>query len=149
MFDTLGYEPRVRPAGEVEAEIAALSSSVLDMVRIRGKVTDGAPMELPWDEAEEPDKYYNITHLWSLYGLGDAALEQGMTALADRLPDNGWTVVKNGPDSSRARNQQILAVHMATRSQLEATRRKGINGREPLIIFSVYSRFFIPVQEPF
>lgn len=147
MSDTLGYEPQVRATGEVTAEIAVLSSSILDMIHVKGNVTEGAPMELPWDEAEEPGKYCNITHLWSLYGVDDAVLEAGMTALADRLPENGWTLAKNGPDSSQSRNQQILAVHMATRAQLEATMRKGIHGRDPLIIFSVYSRFFIPVQE--
>jgi hypothetical protein len=132
----------------VAAEIAALSSSVLDIVHVQGRITEGAPMELPWDEGDDPARYCNITHLWSLYGVDDTVLEAGMTALADRLPENGWTVAKNGPDSSRSRNHQILAVHMATRAQLEATKRKGINGREPLILFSVYSRFFIPVQEP-
>ncbi|WP_333766569.1 hypothetical protein [Streptomyces sp. IBSBF 2435] len=148
MSDDFGYEPRVRPAGEVKAEVAALSSAVLDMVRIKGRVTAGGPMELPWDEGADPDRFHTITHLWSLYGVDNDVLERGMAALADRLPERGWTVAKNGPDSSRNSNQEILAVHMATRAQLEATWMKGLDGHEPLITFNVHSRLFIPAEEP-
>jgi hypothetical protein len=146
--DDFGYEPRVRPAGEVKAEVAALSSAVLDMVCVKARITEAGPMELPWDEGVDPDEFHNVTHLWSLYGVDNALLEQGMTSLADHLPERDWTVVKNGPDSSRNRNQEILAVHLPTRAQLEATWKQGLDGHEPLITFSLYSRFFIPAAEP-
>ncbi|WP_327290432.1 hypothetical protein [Streptomyces sp. NBC_01198] len=148
MSEEFGYEPRVRPAGEVKAEVAALSSAVLDMVRVQGRITEAGPMELPWDEGDDPDAFHNVTHLWSLYGVDNSVLEQGMAFLADQLPARDWTVVKNGPDSSRNRNQEILAVHTPTRAQLEATWKQGLDGHEPLIAFSVYSRFFIPAAEP-
>lgn len=140
--EVLGYEPRVRPVGAVKEEIAELSSAVLDMVHVKGRVTEGDPMELPWDEGADPDAFHNITHLWSLYGVDNAVLERGMASLAGHLPEGGWIVVGNGPDSSRNRNQEILATHLATKTQIDVTWLKGLDGHEPLITFSVYSRCF-------
>jgi hypothetical protein len=145
--DRLGYQPRVLPAREVKAQVAELSSAVLDMVRVRGRVSEGGPMELPWDQGEDPDEFHNVTHLWSLYGVDESALEGGMAALAQQLPEKGWHVVRNGPDSSRNRNQEILATHLATRVQLEATFERNADVGDPRISFSVYSRFFVSAQE--
>jgi hypothetical protein len=145
--EEFGYEPRVRLAGAVKAEVAELSSAVLDMLHVRGRTTEGGPMEVPWDEGDDPDAYHNITHMWSLYGVDNSVLGQGMASLAEQLPAHGWVVVKNGPDSSRNRNQEILATHLATRAQLEASWKKGLDGHEPLLSFSVYSRFFAPAPE--
>lgn len=145
--EEFGYEPRVRAAGAVKEEIAELSSAVLDVARVKARITEGGPIELPWDEGADPDAYHNITHLWSLYGVGNDVLGQGMASLAEHLPERGWTVVRNGPDSSLNRNQEILATHMATHAQLQARWMKGLDGHEPLIAFSVTSRFFVPAPE--
>jgi hypothetical protein len=145
--DRLGYQPRLLSAREVKAQVAGLSSAVLDMVQVKGRVSEGGPMELPWDQGEDPDQFHNVTHLWSLHGVDESALEEGMAALAQRLPENGWHVVRNGPDSSRNRNQEILATHLATHIQLEATFERNTDLGDPLIFFCVYSRFFISAQE--
>ncbi|WP_327287953.1 hypothetical protein [Streptomyces sp. NBC_01198] len=144
----LGYQPRLLSARDVKVQVSELSSAVLDMVQVKGRVSEGGPMELPWDQGEDPDAFHNVTHLWSLRGVDESALEGGMAALAQRLPENGWHVVRNGPDSSRNRNQEILATHLATHIQLEATFEPNTDLGDPRISFSLYSRFFVSAKEP-
>ncbi len=127
----------------MEGEVGSLSSELLDVLRVRGKVTKPGPMASPCRvEGGGADSYRSVRHPWSLYGVDNKVLEQAMRNLADGLPQRGWKIVKQGTDSSRNRNLEILAVHLESRTQAEITWRKGLDGHEPLISFAVYSRCF-------
>jgi len=139
----LDYEPQVRKSGAVEEEVGTLSSRLLEALKIKGKVTDIAPMASSCDVSDGNTKKYRVVrHPWSIYDVDNKTLEKGMNNLAARLPQQGWKVVEDGPDSSKNRNREILAVHTKTHTQMEATWMKGLDGHEPIISFAVYSRCF-------
>ncbi|GHJ29022.1 hypothetical protein TPA0910_34550 [Streptomyces hygroscopicus subsp. sporocinereus] len=139
----LEYEPQVRKSRAVEEEVGTLSSRLLEMLKIKGKVTDLAPMASSCQvDDDDTEKYRSVRHPWSMYDVDNNALEKGMDNLAEQLPKQGWRVVKDGPDESRNRNREILAVHTKTHTQMEATWMKGLDGHEPMISFAVYSRCF-------
>jgi hypothetical protein len=139
----LEYEPQVRKSGAVEEEVGTLSSRLLEALKIKGKVTDIAPMASSCDVGDGDTKRYRVVrHPWSIYDVDNKTLEKGMNNLAARLPQQGWKVVKDGPDTSKNRNRRILAVHTKTHVQMDATWRKRDEGDDPIISFSVYSRCF-------
>ncbi|MFE6778275.1 hypothetical protein [Streptomyces sp. NPDC057702] len=139
----MDYQPKDRYGDEVEQEIAALSGELLDVLQAKGEVTKPGPMAGPCRvSAADAEMYRSVRHPWSFYGVDNKVLESAMDNLAKGLPDRGWKIVKNGPDASKNRNPEILAVHLKSRTQAEITWRKGLQGREPLISFAVYSRCF-------
>lgn len=139
----LGYEPVVRDKREVEDEVGSLSSRVLEMLRVKGQVTEPGPMTNFCETGgDDTPRYRVVAHPWSLYGVDNNALGKGMDRLADQLPKKGWKVVRQGPDSSKNRNLEIVAVHVTTHTHLEVTWMKGQDGHEPLISVDVTSRCF-------
>ncbi|WP_333766570.1 hypothetical protein [Streptomyces sp. IBSBF 2435] len=136
-----------RDAGDVRSEVAAQAGAVADMTHVTGKTTeggppDGSPTDTSCDDGRDDSPDREMLQMWSLYGVDNATLGKAMTNLAANLPEQGWKVVKNAPDSSMNKNQEILAVHTATKAQLDATWRKGLDNHEPLITFNVYSQCF-------
>ncbi|MBL1088596.1 MULTISPECIES: hypothetical protein [Streptomyces] len=139
----LEYDPEVRKSQEVVHEVGGLSSRVLEILAIKGKTTEAGPSVGPCDASgDESRKYRNVRHPWSMYGVENGALEKGMENLHNALPQQGWKVVKYGKDSSRNRNLEIMAVHLETHTQLEATWMKGLDGHAPLIEITLYSRCY-------
>ncbi|WP_367124050.1 hypothetical protein [Streptomyces phytohabitans] len=138
------YEPKTRDAQEVHHEVSTLSSNVLDMIAIQGKVTEPGPMKYPCGPDEgDSDGLNRVRHPWSLYGVSNAKLQTGMENLERELPSHGWKIAKVGEDGSRNRNREILAVHDSTRSQLEVAWLKGEDGHQALLEVTVYSRCFV------
>ncbi|MFF9401780.1 hypothetical protein [Streptomyces sp. NPDC014744] len=141
--DVLGYEPKARATQEVKDEVGGLSSRVLEMLRVKGKATESGPAVSPCDSSSGAAKNtYRVRHPWSVYGVGNEVMAKGMENLREELPRQGWKIEKSGPDGSENKNPEILAVHLKTRTQLEATWLKGQDGHEPLIEVSLYSRCF-------
>ncbi|MEU4356990.1 hypothetical protein [Streptomyces virginiae] len=138
------YEPQPRAHRDVEKEVGDLSSRALDMTQVKGKVTDGGPATYPCGTSEEKKQgLRNVRHVWSVYGVDHDALDTGMKNLAAQLPQNGWKVVKNGPnENTKAKTPEVLAVHEASHTQLEAQWMDSSDGGENLINFAVYSRCF-------
>jgi hypothetical protein len=136
-----------RDPGTVRTEVADQSRAVADMMQITGQTTEaapprGTPTDMSCDEDDEDSPDREMVQSWSLYGVDNTVLGKGMSGLAANLPERGWKVVQNGPDSSMNRNQEILATHLATKTQIDVTWMKGLDGHEPLIRFTVYSRCF-------
>ncbi|MFF4699902.1 hypothetical protein [Streptomyces chattanoogensis] len=137
------YEPAARKSREVVHEVGSLSSRVVEMLDIKGKATEGGPGVGSCDASGDgARKYRSVRHPWSMYGVGNGALEKGMENLHNALPQQGWKVVKYGQDSSQNRNLEILAVHLKTHTQLEATWMKGLDGHTPLLEITLYSRCY-------
>src|SRR4051812_18873031 len=87
----LEYEPQVRKSRAVEEEVGTLSSRLLEMLKIKGKVTDLAPMASSCDVDDgDTEKYRSVRHPWSFYDVNNKTLERGMNNLADQLPQQGW-----------------------------------------------------------
>ncbi|MGK5628057.1 hypothetical protein [Streptomyces sp. URMC 123] len=143
-LDPRTYDPKPRESGEVQEEIGALSSRVLEMTGIKGKVTDTGPLAGSCESGgADKKKYRMVTHPWSLYGVDNTVLEKGMDNLATELPKRGWEITKKGPDSSKNRNLEIKAVHGQTYTLMEAVWMKGLDGHEAMIAFNLYSRCFL------
>ncbi|MER0243891.1 hypothetical protein AAHZ94_18125 [Streptomyces sp. HSW2009] len=140
--DENACDPTPRTGEQVEEEVGALSSGVLDAMGIKAKVTDTKPMAGPYDGASEEDRARIVRHPWSVHGVRNEVLQSGMDNLAVELPKRGWKIVKSGPDASRNRNLEVSAVHLKTRAQLEMTWMKGLDGHAALISVDVYSRCF-------
>ncbi|MYT20037.1 hypothetical protein GTW69_07005 [Streptomyces sp. SID7760] len=138
------YDPRPRSHQEVEKEVGDLSGKALDLTQVKGKVTEGGPVTHPCGTGGEKEKgLRSVRYVRSVYGVDHDTLGTGMRRLAEQLPANGWKVVKNGPNPhTKAKTPEVLAVHEATRTQLEASWMDASDGGENLINFSVYSRCF-------
>ncbi|MFI2355432.1 MULTISPECIES: hypothetical protein [Streptomyces] len=130
-----------RSGPEVEIEIATRSSEIMDMMATKGKMTELGPRSYAC--AREVQGGRVVRHPWSLYGVSNDRLETAMKNLVARLPDKGWKIVENGDDGSRNRNQQILAVHLDTLTQMDISWKKALDTNRPMITASVYSRCFI------
>ncbi|MEU7730455.1 hypothetical protein AB0B78_35380 [Streptomyces sp. NPDC040724] len=141
---TRTYDPQPRNHQDVEKEVGDLSSRALDMTQVKGKVTDGGPVTYPCGTSEEKKKGLRyVRHVWSVYGVDHDTLDKGMKSLAGQLPENGWKVVKNGPNpNTKAKTPEVFAVHETTHTQLEARWMDSSDGGENLINFAVYSRCF-------
>ncbi|MEW2137893.1 hypothetical protein AB0892_15030 [Streptomyces sp. NPDC005409] len=138
------YHPQPRNRQEMETEVGDLSSRALDMTQVKGKVTEGGPVTYPCGTSEEKKQGLRyVRHVWSVYGVDHDTLDKGMKNLAAQLPENGWKVVKNGPNPhTKAKTPEVFAVHEATHTQLEAQWLDSSDGGENLINFAVYSRCF-------
>ncbi|WP_162890383.1 hypothetical protein [Streptomyces olivoreticuli] len=145
----LDYEPETRSSQAVEKEIGSLSSKVLDMLQVKGKVTEPGPAAGSCSTSDgDVSGYRSVRHPWSLYGADNDSLQKGMNNLKDKLPAQGWKVERYGADTSRNQNLEISAVHSETRTQLEVTWMKGLDGKEPLIEVTLYSRCFRDSGDP-
>ncbi|MFJ5798833.1 hypothetical protein [Streptomyces decoyicus] len=139
----LEYEAEKRDSQQVVREVGTLSSRVLEMLNIKGKSTEPGPAAAPCDASHDTSRtHQSVRHPWSLYGVGKGALKKGRKNLHNALPNQGWKVTKYGKDSSRNHNLEIMAVHVKTRTQLEATWLKGLDGHTPLLEITLYSRCF-------
>lgn len=130
----------VRSPSAVEDEVSSLSSQVLDMVKVKGKVTEPGPYSSSC--TDDGKKGVWVRHPWSMYGIDNSKLGEGFSNLKRSLPENGWKIVKDGDDGSRNKNPEIKAAHQKTHSQLEVRWLKGLDGNAPLLDVTVYSQCF-------
>jgi hypothetical protein len=112
------------------------------MTQVKGKITGGGTTEVSCNYDNDDDPNREILNMWSLTGVDNPALGKAMANLAASLPEQGWKVVKNGPDRSLSKSQEIQAVHMATKTRLDATWQKNLQRGNSAILFHVYSRCF-------
>ncbi|HEY8987125.1 MAG TPA: hypothetical protein VIU15_47100 [Streptomyces sp.] len=130
----------VRSSSTVEKEVSSLSSQVLDMFKVKGKVTEPGPYTSSC--TDDGRKGVWVRHPWSVYGIDNSKLGEGFSNLKQALPGDGWKIVKDGDDGSRNKNPEILAVHRKTNSQLEVRWLKGLDGNTPLLDVTLYSQCF-------
>ncbi|MFF8608967.1 hypothetical protein ACF06X_23840 [Streptomyces sp. NPDC015346] len=97
----------VRDSTRMQEGTQQTSSRLLDMTGLKGKVTKPAPGPLPC-EGYEGDVIQMI-HPWSVYGLPFEELEKAYAAMRRTLPENGWKIVSDGPDTSNAKIPTIVA----------------------------------------
>ncbi|MFE1200891.1 hypothetical protein ACFW5V_04300 [Streptomyces sp. NPDC058762] len=129
-----------RSSSAVEEEVSSLSSRVLDMLKVKGKVTE--PGAYTSSCTADGSEGVWVRHPWSMYGIDNSELGEGFANLKRSLPGDGWEIVKEGDDGSRNKNPEIRAVHHETRSQLEVRWLKGLDGNTPLLDVTLYSQCF-------
>ncbi|MFI6350726.1 hypothetical protein [Streptomyces sp. NPDC050560] len=130
----------VRDVSVMEGEVSSLSNRVLEMFKVKGKVTEPGPSTTAC--SGDGGKAVWVIHPWSMYGIDNSKLGEAFSNLKRSLPEQGWKIVKDGDDGSRNKNPEVLAVHRKTRSQLEIRWLKGLDGNTPLLDVNVYSKCF-------
>ncbi|WP_098898803.1 hypothetical protein [Streptomyces sp. st77] len=94
----------VRTSSEVQDEVEKVSSSILEILSLKAKITEAGAMISPCKEGA-----YRAHHPWGLYGPSAKELGDAMDRLRSQLPKKGWKIVKDGPDDSQAKSPQIVA----------------------------------------
>ncbi|WP_228925505.1 hypothetical protein [Streptomyces sp. DH7] len=99
-----GADAPVRASSEVQDEVEKVSSSILEILSLKAKMTEAGAMISPCEGG-----VYRAHHPWGIYGPPAKDLEEAMNRLRSQLPEKGWKIVKDGPDDSRAKSPQIVA----------------------------------------
>ncbi|MDT3396095.1 hypothetical protein RKE29_05465 [Streptomyces sp. B1866] len=103
-----GDAPKTREVHDVEKEAQELSSQILEIINLRGKVSEPGPGVALCGE-KDSEKYYVIHHPWSVAEVPVEDLRQAMTRLREEMPKKGWKVTKYGPDQSPSRSLALKA----------------------------------------
>jgi hypothetical protein len=98
-----------RDGDKVKAEVEQASSRILEIMALKGKVTDTGAMTARCTDYDSDDEVYRARHPWSVYQVSVADMEKAMDRLRDELPKKGWKIVKDGVDDSPAKSPQIVA----------------------------------------
>lgn len=137
-----GHSTPVRDPQAVTDEVSTQTDAVVTMTQVKGRITGGGVTEVSCNYDNDDDPNREMLNIWSLTEVDNTTLGKAMANLVAGLPEQGWKVVKNGPDRSLSRSQEIQAVHLATKTQLDATWHKNLQRGDPAIVFDVYSRCF-------
>ncbi|MEU7469407.1 hypothetical protein AB0A94_12840 [Streptomyces sp. NPDC044984] len=100
---------QVRDGEVVKTEVEQASSRILEIMALKGKVTDAGAMTVRCTDYESDEEVYRARHPWSVYQVPVTAMAEAMDRLRDRLPRDGWEIVKDGVDDSPAKTPQIVA----------------------------------------
>ncbi|MFF6811391.1 hypothetical protein ACFZAG_16080 [Streptomyces sp. NPDC012403] len=100
---------KVRDGEEVKAEVEQTSSRILEIMALKGKMTDTRAMTVRCTDYDSDEEVYRARHPWSVYQVPVPSLEEAMDRLREGLPKDGWKIVKDGVDGSRAKTPQIVA----------------------------------------
>lgn len=99
----------VRDGETVKAQVEQASSRILEMMDIKGKVTDTGAMIVRCAEYGSDEEVYRARHPWSVYQVPVSDMEKAMDRLRAGLSKKGWEIVKDGVDDSPAKSPQIVA----------------------------------------
>lgn len=100
----------LRDSGSVQEEAEKVSSQIMDVMNLKGKVTESGAAILPCSGFDSSEgEVYRARHPWSLYGVPVMEMEKAMGRLREKLPESGWRIVRDGTDGSRAESAQIVA----------------------------------------
>ncbi|PSK72369.1 hypothetical protein C6W96_12140 [Streptomyces sp. CS149] len=94
----------VRTSSEVQDEVEKVSSSILEILSLKAKITEAGAMISPCKEGT-----YRAHHPWGLSGPSAKELGDAMGRLRSQLSKKGWKIVKDGPDGSQVKSPQIVA----------------------------------------
>lgn len=123
-------------------EISNISSQVLDMIAVKGKVSEPGPTvsECP---GRDPEEYFKMHHVWSLSNAPHSELQEALPRLRENLPRSGWSVVDYGPNNSRAKTLVLTADNTEKQYALniEFWDERQSDG-EPMLLVNVVSACF-------
>ncbi|MFC0599712.1 hypothetical protein [Streptomyces palmae] len=135
----------IRSVRDMSQETQKVSSGILDILSLKkGKVTEPGPGTLPCSGYSGGEEVRRMHHPWSVYDVPVEDLYEAMDRLRSELPKNGWKIIKDEPDRSRAKTPQIVANY--TRGNFSADIRlldqRKYRDKESLIMVTVVSDCF-------
>lgn len=110
-----GVLERKRGGGEdadgdtVKAGVERTSSRILEVLNVKGKVTETGAMTSRCSDYESDEEVYRARHPWSIYKAPYVDMQKGMDRLRVEPPKDGWNIVQDGVDDSKAKSPQIVA----------------------------------------
>ncbi|MGW6098045.1 hypothetical protein ACWFRK_27640 [Streptomyces sp. NPDC055157] len=93
----------------VKAGVERTSSRILEILDVRGKVTETGAMTSRCSDYDSDEEVYRARHPWSIYKAPFVDMQKGMDRLRVELPKEGWKIVQDGVDASKAKSPQIVA----------------------------------------
>ncbi|MDT3398759.1 hypothetical protein RKE29_19270 [Streptomyces sp. B1866] len=109
--DSAPNRPTEKDISAAKKEAAQLSSQILALSGLHGKVTEPGP---GFADDNQVERGYYISHDWAIYDLPNDKLKTGMDNLYRSLPQNDWRIVSYAPAKSEARQLQMRAEHTRT-----------------------------------
>ncbi|MFF1462542.1 hypothetical protein [Streptomyces sp. NPDC058330] len=98
-----------RDGDTVRAGVERVSSRILDILDVKGEVTDTGAMTVRCSDYDPDEEVYRARHPWSIYKTPFMDMGKGMDRLRAELPKEGWKIVQDGVDGSKAKSPQIVA----------------------------------------
>ncbi len=98
-----------RDGDTVRAGVERASSQILDILDVKGEVTDTGAMTARCSDYDPDEEVYRARHPWSIYKAPFEDMQKGMDRLRVELPKDGWKIVRDGVDGSKAKSPQIVA----------------------------------------
>ncbi|MFE9637121.1 hypothetical protein [Streptomyces sp. NPDC006463] len=133
----LNYTPVRMDPDPARKKAKAVSSRLLEMSGVQGKVTEPGPSVSRC--SEYGDDLFSTSHPWSVYGLTDDQVETGMANLRKALNENGWKITKDGKANSNAQSPEIYAENKTEQFAVQVTGLKDRGPVETMLNFSVVS----------
>ncbi|MFB7912595.1 hypothetical protein [Streptomyces sp. NPDC056061] len=100
---------KTQDSDTVKASVEKTSSRILEILGVKGKVTDTGAMTSRCSDYDADEDVYRARHPWSIYKAPFAEMQRGMDRLRVELPKDGWKIIRDGPDGSKAESPQIVA----------------------------------------
>ncbi|MCZ1009186.1 hypothetical protein [Streptomyces lydicus] len=100
--------PDVRSISEARGGAREISSSVLDVIDLKGEISKPGPGVSPCGD-KGAGKFYTIHHPWSVSGVPVEEMKKAMERLRKSLPGKGWKIVSYGPDASPSKSLELVA----------------------------------------
>lgn len=133
--------PTVWSVDEARAEARTLSSTILDLTGVQGRVSEPGPRVSTCEEDPDKERLYKIRHSWSISDASGDSLAAGMDRLRTELPRDGWEIIEDGELNNEERTPRVLFengdVEYAANVQLE-----GRDSDAPLLVVTLVSACF-------
>ncbi len=98
-----------RSIEDARSDTKKVSSDILDVIGLKGKVSEPGPGVTRCGENKDSDKFFRMRHPWSFTTSSGEQLDEAMKRLRDELPEHGWKVVQYGHDNSQNKNLNLTA----------------------------------------
>lgn len=135
---------KTRDSDTVKADVERTSSRILEMLDIKGTVTETGAMTLPCAGYDSAEEVYRARHPWSVYKAPFAEMQKAMNRLRVELPKGGWKIVKDGPDRSQGKSPQIIAESEGRKFAVDVRLHKEVRAENspPMLEVTVESRCY-------
>ncbi|MFE7619260.1 hypothetical protein [Streptomyces sp. NPDC057496] len=100
---------KTQDSDTAKAGVERTSSRILEILGVKGKVTETGAMTSRCSDYDPDEEVYRARHPWSIYKAPFADMQKGMDRLRVELPKDGWKIIRDGVDGSRAKSPQIMA----------------------------------------
>ncbi|WNI32641.1 hypothetical protein [Streptomyces sp. ITFR-6] len=132
---------KTRDSDTVKTDTERTSSRILEILDVKGKVTETGAMTSPCSDYDSAEKIYRARHPWSIYKAPFADMKKGMDRLRVELPKDGWKIVKDGMDGTQGNSPQIIAESKGREFAVDVRLHKEVKAEDspPLLEVTVES----------